>query len=119
MVSMEEFHKLFDEAISIAVSNASKRLQRSLPSHILILFHGLGYSGELVDVPTALNKLYINEKEFYAIIDLSVCEVDSKSTTIYLVVSGHTPRAFEKTWNNPPGCGPFKQLEAENITIKD
>jgi hypothetical protein len=39
-----------------------------------------------------------------------VLRVTGEVTTIFMRVSGHPPDTFEKTWNQPVGNGPFKQL---------
>jgi hypothetical protein len=36
-------------------------------------------------------------------------------TTIFMRVSGHRPDTFAKTWNQPVGSGPFKQLLPEKM----
>jgi hypothetical protein len=45
------------------------------------------------------------------VIDVSVMKATSNITRARVVVSGHKPVvAFEQTWNDPPGSGPFKQM---------
>jgi hypothetical protein len=53
-------------------------------------------------------ELWLSEDRFYRIVDLIVAEVATSTTWIWARESGHEPSSFEKTWNQPPGVGPFK-----------
>jgi hypothetical protein len=55
---------------------------------------------------------------FYGIIDVSVKSVSPVVTRVFVGASGHPPDAFERTWNQPPGMGPFKQAVAHRIEIQ-
>ena len=63
----------------------------------------------------ALSELFVSEDAFYLIIDMVAVEVSATTTWVWVRESGHHPGPFEKTWNNPPGSGPFKQLAVERI----
>ena len=62
-----------------------------------------------------MSELFLSETEFYRIIDLAVVDISPTTTWVWARESGHRPVAFEATWNQPPGSGPFKQLIAEEI----
>jgi hypothetical protein len=64
----------------------------------------------LLDPASAIDALYLGEDRFYLVIDVAVIGVGSSWTTIFTRTSGHTPGPWEKTLNDPPGRGPFKQL---------
>jgi hypothetical protein len=115
----EEFYKLFQNALQTAIKNAEEQLHRKIPTDVKILLHGAGYSGELMDLLAAAKKLYLGEEIFYKIIDVSVIKVSKLNTTLFVRASSHTPSTFDKTWNNPPGSGPFKQLISDKIEVEN
>jgi hypothetical protein len=118
-MKFEEFYKLFQSALNIAIKNAEDQLQRALPSNLMVVLHGAGHSGDLMDSLTAAKALYLGETKFYRIIDVSVIKVSGSMCTLFVRASSHAPASFDKTWNNPPGSGPFKQLFSTKIEIED
>jgi hypothetical protein len=117
-MTLDEFAKLFQDALNTALKNAEERLHRKLPPDLKVMLHGAGHSGDLLDPVAATKALYLGEDKFYRIIDVSVIRVSAKGTTVFVRASSHRPGSFEQTWNNPPGSGPFKQLIAKDIEVE-
>ncbi len=118
-LTKQEFRLLFENALEVALQNADVKLGRRIPRTMQILLHGAGYSGAMFDVTKATDILYLGENLFYTCIDVAVLEVRKEVTVLFVRASGHTPTIFERTWNNPPGSGPFKQLVAQTIKVSD
>ena len=112
-----QFVELFHQATSIALANAAKNLGRDIPSSVKFKVYGQGSSGEIAATGQVVELLYISSDRFYAIIDLAVIEVHPDYTLLFLRISRHQPVPFEKTWNDPIGSGPFKQILSETIAI--
>lgn len=106
----EEFKQLFTSVLDEAVSNTERLLNISLSKNRRIELHGAGHPGDIVDPEAALDSLYLGEDRFWVVVNVGVKEIAPNSTTIWVAASGHHPVPFEKTWNNPPGQGPFKQV---------
>jgi len=115
VVREDEFRKLFDSALEKAATAAEQVLRHPVPRVFEIKFHGLAPHTRLLSADLAFEQLYIGPDRFYRVIDVSVCKVTDRVTTIYLVVSGHPPSPFGQTWNQPKGSGPFKQVLATRI----
>jgi len=58
-------------------------------------------------------------RNYHRIIDVAVIKVSRNENTIFMRASDHTPSTFDKTWNNPPGSGPFKQLISQKIEFDE
>jgi len=116
-MSKQEFRKLFEIALEEAAQNAEGKLKRAVPRNFQISLHGVGHSGDVVDLETGVDALYLSEDLFYGIIDLAVVEVNGQSTIVFARPSGHEPVPFDRTWNYTSGSGPFKQLIAEKIKV--
>ena len=114
-MTKDAFRLLFHSAIGIAADNAAKKLGRSVPRHFEIERHGLAPMPRLLSVDEAFSEIYLGPGRFYRVIDLAARHVTDKVTTIFMRVSGHPPEAFDRTWNQPIGSGPFKQLLANEI----
>lgn len=114
-MTRNEFARLFEVALEEAARNAEKALSRDIPRVFKIRLHAAGLSGELLNVSSALEALYLGEDKFFRIIDLMVIEVNSTQSIVFVRPSSHTPSSFHDTWNDPPGMGPFKQIIAEKI----
>ena len=114
-MKFEEFRDLFAVTVETAINNAEMQLDKPIPRQYEISFHGFGYSGEIVTFDEATKALYINENNFYRIIDVAVQKVTPSVSQVFVRVSGHPPVPFSQTWNTPVGNGPFKQLIASNI----
>ena len=114
----KEFQKLFEDALEKAAWNAEEKLGCILPRNFVIKLYGPGHSsGTLMSVVSAVDVLYIDDRLFYRVIDVAVIEVSKEKTVVFTRVSGHAPSTFEKTWNDPYGSGPFKQIIAKDINI--
>ncbi len=111
-MNREEFRDLFTSALDEAFKNAERLLGISLSDNVKIELYGAGHSGDIVDLETATDSLFLGENLFFVVIDVSVIKISSDSTIIWVAASGHPPVPFEKTWNDPPGRGPFKQVFA-------
>jgi hypothetical protein len=109
-----EFKVLFDAALERAAVNADEQLGYRVPRNFHINF---GNPRAPVSIPAeeALDRLYLGEDRFFPVIDVAVVEVGDDRTIVYVRPSGHTPGPFERTWNDPPGSGPFHQLIAQTI----
>jgi len=114
-MSRREFELLFRRKLDEARELAEAKLGRPLPSNLGVLRGSPKSDGRRISVEEAMSELFLSETEFYRIIDLVVVEVSATTTRVWARESGHRPAAFEATWNQPPGSGPFKQLIAEQI----
>lgn len=114
-----EFKDLLDAALEAAIASAAQRLGRKLSRYVQVLLHGAGHPGDLMSPAQALDALYLGKDKFYRVIDVAVVEVGQQHTVVFVRASAHHPASFEQTWNDPPGSGPFKQLEAMDIKVLD
>lgn len=111
-MKLEEFKDLFVRSLEVAADNAEKELGRHIPRKYEIRLHGVGHSGDIVEIDNAAVLLFIDEEYFYRIIDVAVQKVSPHVSTIFIRVSGHEPVHLEQTWD-PQGSGPFKQIMAQ------
>ena len=112
-MTRQEFALLFRQKLAEAADLAEAKLGRSVPRTFGIVRH----DGRRVSPDDALSELFLSETEFYRFIDLAVVEVSPTTTWVWTRESGHHPSAFEDTWNQPPGSGPFKQLISDQIRL--
>ena len=75
----------------------------------------LGEILETLRKEAVIDEIYLGPDQFYRVIDVAVRRVDAEGCTVFMAISGHAPCAFEQTWNQPPGSGPFKQVIASII----
>jgi hypothetical protein len=115
MMARDAFKILFQSALETAAEHASKILGRAVPRVFAIEMHGLAPTSRTLTVDEAFDAIYLEPERFYRVIDLAVLRVSGEVTTIFMRVSGHSPETFEKTWNQPAGSGPFKQLLPDKI----
>lgn len=115
----EQFRELFYQELETAVQNAEKELGRSIPRNFEVELHGPGYPVKILVPEQAFGAIWLSNKEFFAIIDVSVIRVDKQHPVIFVRVSGHKPVPFEQTFNYPSGSGPFKQMIANPIQVLD
>ncbi len=113
-MNKEEFKNLFEHALEVAAQNAEKKLGRPVPRQFEIAFGGFS---RILRKEDAFEEIYLGPDRFYRIIDISVCRVSKEVSTVYMVVSGHTPGTLNETWNQPPGSGPFKQVLADKVEL--
>ena len=109
-MTKEAFKALFEDALEVAAENAEKKLGRPVPRSFDIEMHGLAHHPSILDKHEALEAIYLGPDRFYCIIDLSVIRVSKDSCTVFMCISGHEPSALKRTWDQPTGSGPFKQL---------
>lgn len=110
-MTRQEFKELFEATLEKAAKNVEEQYQVNVPRYFEVEFHGLGYSGDLISIETAVDRMYLGDDLFYYLIDVGVKEADAQSTRVYVAVSAHSPRAtINETWNQPVGSGPFKQI---------
>lgn len=114
-MTRDAFKILFWSALETAADNAARILGRAVPRVFEIEMHGLAPAPRTLTVDQAFDEIYLEPERFYRVIDLAVLRVSGEVTTIFMRVSGHPPDTFEKTWNQPAGTGPFKQLLPDKI----
>lgn len=118
-MTKQEFKRAFETVLEEAARSAEKDLTRSVPRNFRIRLYAPGHPrGDIVDVDTAADELYLEKDRFYRIIDIAIVEVSRQDAVVFVRVSGHTPGSWEETWNTPPGSGPFKVLIA-NVKLHD
>lgn len=117
-MTKNEFLSLFENALELAAKNAETFLGYAVPRTFEIEFHGLSSSSRLLSKESAFDKLYLGPDKFYRLIDISVRKISDQVCTVFLRISGHSPSAFDQTWNQPIGSGPFKQLLATQIEVE-
>lgn len=115
-MTKQEFWSLFKAALESAARSAEARVGHPVSRNFQILLYGAGCAGILMNPLTAVEKLYLGDKLFYRIIDVGVVEANEDCTKVFVRASDHSPGAWDQTWNQPVGSGPFKQLgTAENV----
>ena len=115
MMSRRDFDLLFRRKLREAADLAEAKLGRSIPRNFGILRGSSGPDGRRVSIEQAVSELFLSETEFYRVIDLAVVEVSATTTWVWARESGHHPAAFEVSWNQQPGSGPFKHLISDTI----
>ena len=118
-MSKNEFQSLFLHILEEASQGAEIKMGIQISRNFEIRLYGAGHSNLPLTTDAALNLLYIDEEQFYRVIDVSIIGIGKDKTQVFVRASDHKPSSFEKTWNTPPGYGPFKQLIAKNIILLD
>ena len=116
-MTKNEYMALLDDALESAAKNAEQQLGRSVPRNFVIQLHGFAPEPRTLTKQATLDELYIGPEKLYRVIDVAVRRVDCESCTVFMSISGHSPCAFDQTWNQPPGSGPFKQVIASTVEI--
>jgi hypothetical protein len=111
----ERFHRALEEAAQLAAGEVG----HAIPRTFLVELHGAGYSRVEMTPEAAVEALYLGGTLFYRIIDIAVIAVSASTSTVFVRASGHEPSTWDRTWNDPPGSGPFKQLVAARIRLTD
>jgi hypothetical protein len=114
-VTRQDFSELFLAGLDRAAASAEAQLCRAVPRRFGILRGSPGPDGRRISVEEALSELWISEDRFYRVIDLAPVEVLPSITWVWVRESGHPPSAFDETWNEPRGSGPFKVLVPAKI----
>jgi hypothetical protein len=119
IATRDEFERLFENRLEAATQIAEQLIGKTLARAFRIRLYGPGHPrGEPITTEEAL-ALWLGPDRFFRIIDLAVSCASSRHTEIFARVSGHAPGAFEHTWNQPPGNGPFKLLIPTRVQIVD
>lgn len=113
----QHFEQQFSSALEQAAEYADAQLGYRVPRNFRIWLRGTENNGDALSAAEAIDALFLGEDRFYGIIDFGVIEVSDDATTVFVRASAHRPVPFERTWNDPPGRGPFKQLGAR-VPIK-
>ena len=116
-MTREEFKVLFERALNVAAENAEQQLGRPVPRSFEIEFHGDYPLARMMKKDDAFEAIYLGPDRFFRVIDISVSRISKDVSTIYMAVSGHPPDTWDRTWNQPPGSGPFKQVFAAKIAV--
>ena len=114
-MTKDEFHSLFLKVLEESAQAAESKLSTKIPRKFEIQLYGAGYSGVIMDLDSVFNILYLGEQRFYRVIDVAITGWGDTKTRVFVRVSDHQPATFEKTWNTPPGYGPFKKLMASKV----
>ena len=113
-LSKQEFAKRFKSELDDAARKVQERLGGQVKRSYRIAFLDPNRR-PLIDFDSAVDKLFARAPLFAAIIDISVIEVYDDATVVFVRPSAHAPTTWDRTWNVPPGRGPFKILIAENV----
>jgi hypothetical protein len=108
-VTESEFAAAFLDALVAAVRLAEQRFGVSLPRPLRVRLYAAGHPGDLLDVASAAQALYLGEERFYRVIDVAVLATDTAGTTVFTRASDHKPGPWSQTWE-PAGRGPFKVM---------
>lgn len=117
-MNKDSFKSLFEKSLEAAAIHAESKLERSVPRTFEVELHGGGYSGILLTPDETLEILYLGEDRSYRIIDIGVIAIFTSHTRVFVRISAHTPSTFDKTWNQLLGNGPFKQILAQELSVK-
>jgi|SRR6267143_928264 len=116
-MNRRDFELLFKRKLSEGAEIAERKLGRAVPRRFGILRESPKPDGRRVSVEQCLSELFLSDDKSYRIIDLAVVEVSPTTTWVWVRESDHPPASFADTWNQPPGSGPFKHLEANEIRL--
>jgi hypothetical protein len=114
-MTKKEFSALYEKALELAARNIELKYGQYIPRLFEIEFHGFSPTKRILTKESSLEEIYINENSFYRIIDVSVIKVHQLVITVFIKISGHAPGSFDRTWNDPQGYGPFKQILADHV----
>ena len=111
-ISKQAFAEIFLKAINKAKDEAEKHFNLMLPAGVRVELHFKGVTN--LSFADAVDKLFISDEQFFAIIDVSVKEVSGDSTLFFVRVSGHPPVSYSETWG-ADGMGPFHTMVPNSI----
>lgn len=114
-MNFDEFKKLFFAALEQAALNTEELIDQKISRNYKIELHGAGFSGDIMTADEAAEFLYINENEFWYVIDVSVKKAFEDKSLVFVRASGHPPAPIENTWNYANGAGPFKEIIANKM----
>ena len=109
-LSFDEFRALFHRVVEEKLEHLRTKTGREISSELKVqLLYGKYAKGTPILVDEALQVLYINEREFWKIIDIIIYKFNIDHTLIIMsLAGGGGPVPFEKTAHMPKGSGPFK-----------
>jgi hypothetical protein len=109
-----EFRRVFDATLEAAARATEYYLGHPVPRNFIIMLSGAAKSDDSVDVETAFDKLYLGDEEFFYQVEVIIkgFRAGDEYLRLWMLVSHHRPVPFEKTWNRPPGAGPFTIISA-------
>jgi hypothetical protein len=116
-MNRESFKALFRKNVDVALHCAALEIPNVKLAGPVIELHGCGVSGQRPSFDEAADRLFIDDKRFFQIIDVGLKPIESKTPILFVRVSAHPPSDSEHTWNTPRGNGPFKVIEAKKIQI--
>jgi hypothetical protein len=112
-----EFVELFRKHLELSAQIAENNIGHPISRNIGILRDSPFPNGRRISIEQAADELFISEMELFRIIDLAVVEVSPTTTWVWVRESGHKTTDISKTWNQPLGSGPFKEIVAKDIRI--
>jgi hypothetical protein len=112
-----EFRRVFDVTLEAAARAAEHDLGYPVPRNFVISLSGAARTDGPVDVETAFDKLYLGDEEFFAMIGVFIRALRDDFLELEMRVTGHEPVPFERTWNRPPGAGPFKFMNVSEESV--
>lgn len=117
-MTKEMFKDLFRKALLIAAEKGEAQAKINLPRAFMIDLQAFDYSGPLMTVDQAVDRIYLTEDKFFKIIDIAVTGVHPQYAIAFVRVSGHAPGLFSDTFN-PNELGPFNIMTSKQIDKLD
>ncbi len=120
MVSKDEYGQILSTALENAAQNAEKAFKIEIPRQFTIEMVGAGNPRRHnLSRERVVDLLYINEDQFWLLINIMVIEIDPEAnmTVVSLSVTGHGPGRFEDTFHYANGTGPFHQVLPMNLKV--
>ncbi len=115
-MNREAFKQLFEAALEKAAQIAEAEFQLNVPRNFVVTIPGWGYPEELIDVDSASELLYISNDALPFIVNVCIRAISPYVACAMVMQTGHPPvSSIDKTYNTPPGSGPFKQVIAFKI----
>ena len=118
-MDQESFKNTFLGVVADAIAGAQQLSARQLPPKFEIELHGGGIGGQIVTLDDALDRMFVSESLYFAIIDVGLKKVERDRCIIFVRISGHSPVSFQETWNTPTGNGPFKVITPTKVNFVD
>jgi hypothetical protein len=117
-MNRNDFKSLFVRCVNEAMQLAQRLSPRPLPEEFEIELHGGGVGGQIVSLEIALEKMFVEEDLFYAIIDVGVKKIVGARCRIFVRITDRPPVTWDKTWNKPPGHGPFDVVQPAGLIFE-
>ncbi len=98
---------MFSRSVAVAISLAQKDVRENLPRQVAFRFPGKGSRKE-INFDQITEKMY-GDGAFSPLIDVAVCGIKNNETVVCIIPSAlPLTTDLARTWNQPPGAGPFK-----------